>query len=88
MEDPLLLLLLNRAMVEDLVGVVRHHLRQALVEALYFLRLEDQEDQEGRHYPQAEIQVLAIQEAQGLHLLLKVLEIRVLQGELNQTQRE
>jgi len=86
-EDHLLLLLLNRAMVEDLVGVVRHHLQQALVEALYF-RLEVQEGQEGRHYPRAEIQVLAIQEAQGLHLLLKVLEIRVLQGELNQTQQE
>ena len=84
MEDHLLLLLLNRAMVEDLVGVVRHHLQQALVEALYF-RLEGQE---GRHYPRAEIQVLAIQEAQGPHLLLKDLEIRVLQGELNQTQQE
>jgi len=87
-EDPLLLPHQHRVMAEDLVGVVRHHLRQALVEALYFLRMEDQEGQEGRHYPQAEIQVLAIQEAQGLHLLLKVLEFRVLQGELNQTQRE
>jgi hypothetical protein len=42
--------------------------------------------QEARHYLRAEIQVLAIQEAQGPHLLLKVLEIRVLQGELNQSQ--
>ena len=86
-EDHLLLPHQNRAMVEDQVGVVRHHLRQALVEALYF-RPEIQEVQEARHFPQAEIQVLAIQEAQGLHFLLKVLVIRVLLGELNQTQRE
>jgi hypothetical protein len=67
--------------------VVGHHLRQALMEALYF-QPEIQEAQEACHYPRAGIQVLAIQEAQGPHLLLKVLEIRVLQGVLNQTQQE
>ena len=85
MEGPLLHPHKNRAMGEDQVGVAGHHLRQALVEALHF-QLEVQEAREARHYLRDEIKVLAIQEAQGPHLLLKVLEIRVLQGELNQTQ--
>ncbi|NBQ03605.1 MAG: hypothetical protein EBU27_10440 [Opitutae bacterium] len=70
-EDHLLLLLLNRAMVEDLVGVVRHHLQQALVEALYF-RLEVQEGQEGRHYPLIRVKL----EASAVDFLISLESLR------------